>query len=534
VNGFCAAGQSQLGGPCDETADCATGVCCTKVCVDPASFQTDPGNCGSCGNACPGQSTECATIVCVTGNCTSQWTPFGTALAIQTSGDCRTAVCDGKGGATFVPDDTDAPASGGTGCTTAICVEGAPQPQSKPSRATCADNGGTLCDGAGNCVECLAPSDCASNVCLADHTCCVVLPVAEFCGTQCGTVVGTCQTEDCGACCLEPDDPCTDNDECCSGVCVDGFCAGGPVRNDDPCDEDEDCASGACCGSVCVDPAVFDDDPQNCGSCGNICSGLTTECEWPICVAGGCGTGYAGEGTPLADQTAGDCLTDVCDGAGGFTTILDDFDVPADDGSGCLQPACLEGSPTTQPRSAGAPCETGVCDGDGTCVECIDGSTCASEVCLENYICCVVLPLEEFCAGQCGTVTGDCQTEECPCACADGYEIGSDGVTCVPTEETCNIPINRGDLVMSNADFRECNFAGYEITRRFLNGVDFTGANLTNAILRNSNFSGANFTNAILTGVIWNQAVCPDDTVLPDVAGVTCCDHLNGKVPAAC
>jgi hypothetical protein len=149
--------------------------------------------------------------------------------------------------------------------------------------------------------------------------------------------------------------------------------------------------------------------------------------------------------------------------------------------------------------------------------------------------CCVEDPIEVACSGACGSQIGNCgQVVECGTCCNTGYEIGSDGETCVPTEETCNIPINRGDMVMSNADFRECNFAGYEITARYLNGVDFTGANLAGAILNGSNFSGANFTNANLTGVMWRRATCPDNTVLPDVAGVTCCDHLNGAVPASC
>jgi hypothetical protein len=500
------------------------------------NLMSDVGHCGACNATCD-PSTECATVTCVDGVCTTDYVEAGAPLATQTDGDCMKAICDGTGGETTVADDTDAPADDGTGCTTTLCSGGAPVTNNKPINSACSENGGSYCDGFGSCVACTSDSQCDSGVCLPDNTCCVVLPIDEFCAGQCGTIDGDCQSEYCGDCCADTGQTCGDNLDCCSLVCVENICVEGPIENGDPCDDSDDCRSGECCGGVCVDASAFDDDLQNCGFCGNVCVGPVTDCEQPVCVTGGCTTSYAAYGTLLTTQTDGDCRAGICDGAGESTTMPDDLDTPPDDGGGCMEPACDAGSPTTRPRSPGAECDENggsYCDGDGFCVECIAGFNCASEICLPDNTCCVVLPIDEFCAGQCGTIVGDCQTEECPCGCDDGYETGSDGATCVPTEATCNATLDAVSVSSFDADFRECNFAGYEFGPRYFVRANFSGANLVGANFNRTNLSGSIFEGANLSSTAWALAVCPDDYAIPNFSGEKCCTHLNGAVPSAC
>src|SRR5215213_3318097 len=56
---------------------------------------------------CPDPMNECIQRTCTNGMCGT--TNFGneTTLANQTTGDCKTAVCDGSGGTTTIPEDAD-------------------------------------------------------------------------------------------------------------------------------------------------------------------------------------------------------------------------------------------------------------------------------------------------------------------------------------------------------------------------------------------------------------------------------------------
>jgi hypothetical protein len=88
------------------------------------------------------------------------------------------------------------------------------------------------------------------------------------------------------------------------------------------------------------------------------------------CTAGVCGFAYAPQGTPLAAQTPGDCLSRVCDGAGNPWTVNDDSDVFID-GNACTLDVCTSGTPSNPPAPAGTACSQDggtQCDGAGHCV----------------------------------------------------------------------------------------------------------------------------------------------------------------------
>lgn len=97
-------------------------------------------------------------------------------------------------------------------------------------------------------------------------------------------------------------------------------------------------------------------------------------CTEDTCVDGLCNNEpLDGE---LATQVEGDCQMAQCD-AGVAITVADDADLP-DDGSDCTLDGCSDGTPTFDAFAGGTPCDGGVCDGDGSCVECFANVDCTA------------------------------------------------------------------------------------------------------------------------------------------------------------
>jgi hypothetical protein len=128
-----------------------------------------------------GHDTNCAAPSCTDGLCTFVFSPKGTLLPTQTSGDCRREVCDGAGGVEHHPDMSDVPTQSAGDCQTAlcdangnvtetpddddlpaaqaecaptICKDGNTSTTPKSSGAACTEGGGRFCNGAGACRYC--------------------------------------------------------------------------------------------------------------------------------------------------------------------------------------------------------------------------------------------------------------------------------------------------------------------------------------------------------------------------------------------
>jgi len=114
------------------------------------------GTCPMCLNdlIC-GVSTFCLTVGCDKNNqyCEAVSTPDGAVLPgfQQTGGDCQEKQCDGNGGVKSVALDSDLPDDNNQ-CTDNLCNNGTAQFPPKANGAPCNQNGGTLCDGSGNCL----------------------------------------------------------------------------------------------------------------------------------------------------------------------------------------------------------------------------------------------------------------------------------------------------------------------------------------------------------------------------------------------
>ncbi|MFT3775659.1 MAG: lamin tail domain-containing protein [Minicystis sp.] len=416
--------------PADDGNQCTTDTCNAGAPVHPPTGSgttcnqnggttcNGAGVCVGCVNAaqCPGQDTECQTRTCNAGVCGFAFTAANTPVAAQTAADCQKNVCNGSGGITSVADDTDLPADDGNQCTNDTCNAGAVVHPPKAVNTGCSQNGGAFCDATGTCVACNTAAQCPGS----DTECQARTCNAGVCGfsfTAANTPVAAQTAGDC-------------QKNVCNGS------GGITSTNDDtdvPADDGNQCTLDACMGGAVVHPpkavntactqngGAFCDATGTCVACNTAaqCPGSDTECQTRTCNAGTCGFSFASAGTLTSGQTAGDCKKIVCDGSGGTGFLADPTDVQ-DDGNECTADTCNAGNPVHTPVAPGAACGPGgslVCDGSGSCVQCVTAATCpGSDTECQTRTCN---------AGTCGfafttagTVTsaqtaGDCKQNQC-------------------------------------------------------------------------------------------------------------------------
>jgi len=158
-----------------------TGYFAVPPCLTPAS--------------CPGVDTDCQSRTCTSGVCGFSFQPAGTPTSSQIPGDCHRNECDGAGGIIPVVDNADLPIDGQQ-CTDDVCVAGNPSHPPSPIGTACTQGGGVVCDGSGTCVQCVAPSDCPGT----DSTCQARTCNANLCGLNFAPA-GTACTENGGTYC---------------------------------------------------------------------------------------------------------------------------------------------------------------------------------------------------------------------------------------------------------------------------------------------------------------------------------------------
>jgi stigma-specific protein Stig1 len=497
VNGSCGPDAClAMGAPCDDTRACCDGLSCQAgVCAAPScdppdqlcdgsctNVSSDPDNCGACGSQCGGQESccagacfdeqtdlehcggcgvvcaapdhaECAAAVCSTGACGFTFQAAGTPVAGQTAGDCQVRQCDGGDSIASNPDNGDLPVDGNP-CTEDLCVAGTPS--NPPTAAGTSCGTGLVCDGAGTCVQCVSPSECPAP---GNAECAAATCTGNGCGfayEDAGTPVsqqtaGDCHVQVCDgagnvADVIDDSDVPGDDNPCTDDVCVAGVPANPPVAAETSCGPDQVCdGQGGCVGCV---------------TSGNCPAPTNPECAAAVCVASSCGFAYQAAGTPVAAQSAGDCLQSVCDGAGGVVAAADDSDVPVD-GVECTLDLCDGGVPSNPPVGAGASCGNGMyCDGAGSCLECLVAEHCPAP---QNLECAAAACT----AGACGfafqpegtdvaaQAPGDCRALECDGSgnvvdSIDDTDRPNDSNPC--TDDVCaggvaaNVPVGAGTV----------------------------------------------------------------------------------------
>ncbi len=443
-----AGGMGGTGGasPCVVNTDCppALGLCTANTCVNNTCV---PGNapagtscaadgtivcdgngiCGDCNQASDctmlPPDDECQMRVCDNHVCSQSFTPNGTLLSMQVTGDCKSATCDGSGKTTSKDDNMDLPEDNDP-CTKNVCKGGEPSHPLEPADTSCGTD--LFCNAVGQCIGCTIAADCSG----ADDFCKTRTCTNQMCGldlTPAGTDLpsgqtsGDCKIVECngqGNSVPNPDNtdlpvdnnPCTE-DKCTAGVpshpneaagtpCPNGTCNGmGACEkpNGATCMMGAQCQSGFCADGYCCDVACG----QTCKSCG--VPGLLGQCST---VPAGF-TDDTCQTTKFCDGStgAGSCINKFANGAACLsnTYCANNFCV---DGVCCntncvgLCQACsaaLKGSGTNGtcgPIAAGtdpgnecatqvaSTCgTTGACSGSSTCSIYPSGTTCAAQSC---------------------------------------------------------------------------------------------------------------------------------------------------------
>jgi len=409
------------------------------------SFCSSTGTCVACNSVsqCPGTDTECAKRTCQANACFLAYTEAGTPTTTQTSGDCHTIRCNGAGAPVETQDDTDLPPDDNNQCTAEVCTDGVASHPSHPLGVSCTQDGGNKCDGTGACVECLTTADCGvATECLTyscDAHVCTPHPTAE--GTMLMTqTTGDCKRVQCsglGEAVTVTDNndmPADDGSGCSTPACQDGTAVLVPKPLGEFCNAN----SGIVCNGAGA--CVACNEPSDCGS---------TQCVVYSCsTAGQCTSSNAEQGTPAGSQVAGDCQELLCNGSGGTTSTPNVSDVPTQiqgdcqtkgcDMAGnitvtndpsdvptsippeyqCYYPVCQDGQlmPVPWPAHTACPLDaTKVCNGVGSCVECIDASDCATSSACQVATCDAgVCSVSDAPAGLAPTqIAGDCQEIEC-------------------------------------------------------------------------------------------------------------------------
>jgi Bacterial Ig-like domain/Lamin Tail Domain len=439
----------------DDSNDCTDDVCTSGAPSNPSKAANTTcglngalkcdgaGHCAGClvAGDCMGQNTECRTHTCTAGACGVLDAPKGTLLAAQTSGDCKSAQCDGNGATEVVNDNADLPVDNKS-CTKDLCAAGVPSNPAEPASTACNEGGGALCNGAGTCVSCLVANDCPGQ----DTECLKRSCTAGACGTTpvaLGTAVASQTAGDCkkvvcdgagSTTSINDDtDPNNDNNACTTDACMAGVPSHVSAADGATCGAGVTCLNGACTG---------------CGAPSD-CPGVDDECKSRTCSLGVCGLAFTASGTAVATQTAGDCQKSQCDGAGNTVSVADNADAPADDGAQCTSDVCAAGVPSHPAKPTNTACNQNggaVCDAAGACVECNAAAQCPgtdteckARSCTANAC--------GFAFQPAGTMTsmqtaGDCKVNQCDGSGnivqvdANGDTPADDGAQC--TSDVCS------------------------------------------------------------------------------------------------
>ncbi|MEO8681341.1 MAG: DUF4215 domain-containing protein [Vicinamibacterales bacterium] len=194
---------------------------------------------------CPGADNACQARTCTAGVCGVAFASAGNPVPTQIAGDCRSLVCTEAGGILSVHDDSDVPDTGNQ-CAVGMCVNGNPSTTFSPAGTACNQNGGSVCDGTGTCVQ--PPTICGDGIRAGIEQCDQGnLTNGDGCSAVCTVELGW---------------SCVGTPSVCASVCGDGIRVGSEA-----CD-DLNAMPGDGCSAVCSVEAGF-----TCAGTPSVCVG---------------------------------------------------------------------------------------------------------------------------------------------------------------------------------------------------------------------------------------------------------------------
>lgn len=330
---------------------------------------------------CPATGSVCIERLCEGGQCMTRNVPEGDEADQQTAGDCAIVQCDGNGGTRAIADDDDLPPVEETPCAIESCEDGELEVEFADEGDGCND-GASVCDGEGHCIECNVAGDCPGK----DGACAMRTCEERECGmayTPAGTdlpddIEGDCEALECdgrgvASHVTDASDVPAAPSDCVIYACENGGPVERPAERGAACDENGGarcdgngacvectesaqcppngvCKLGLCVVSACNDTLHNGDETDtDCGgSCpkcaaGKMCSG-SADCSSSVCNTGRCAVGECGDGviTPPelcddhnevnGDGCDNDCRPSCGNGVRNGLEVCDDGDFASGDG----------------------------------------------------------------------------------------------------------------------------------------------------------------------------------------------------------
>ncbi|MDI1476094.1 hypothetical protein [Polyangium sp. y55x31] len=400
------------------------------------------GNCVGCNEAadCQGTDDFCKKRTCISNTCGFEYTANNTALPNgQTEDDCKRLVCDGAGNVVTVADPTD-PKVDGNDCTQDTCNGTTPSNPNQPAGAVCNQNGGDVCNSAGQCKKspgksCAAGADCASTFC-NDSVCC---------STNCNGTCRACNLAgSLGTCSPVPKGQ-EDAPSCTGASSCDGTNNGNSAcKKDDGqgCGAANECVSnfcvdGRCCVSACNTTCQACNVSGSEGNCANIPAGQPDVSASMTCDNGSVcnGSGVCKKSNGTTCGAAGDCLSNFCvDGKcceNACTGTCKSCNITGSEG------LCVNIASGQEDNNASMTCTgTKSCDGNGGCktdngASCSMGTDCLSNFCVDS-VCC-----NNACTGTCQA----CNVPASPGMCSNippGNDDTFPANACVGASQSCD------------------------------------------------------------------------------------------------
>jgi hypothetical protein len=266
-----------------------------------------------------------ATIgACATGSTDFESEPTDDATSSSSAGG--TTGSGGAGGAMGCQAPSDCPGED-TNCRSRTCDAGECGETFAPAGATCAINDGVMCDGMGQCVECVEEDDCTSGVCNAgtceDASCMDSVQNGDESDVDCGGAT-------CAGC--QNGEMCNDASDCLSGVCdgtqTPNVCIACTMHSD--CAMDEYCDGDICqplkpLGDPCGGP--YECDSGFCPTDDGVCCDVACDGGCESCTIAGNQTADGTCGPTLACIDADGCCPAACDETNDDDCAILDLDV---------------------------------------------------------------------------------------------------------------------------------------------------------------------------------------------------------------